>query len=347
MRVPRVFGVPAGGEIELERLAPGPWTWNLFAVASRDLHVLFDPSSAPAHLAQGHVELIEGATAEVVLAPRNGARSARGGTAGLVGEVRVDGAPARDLRVTLVPLQDQVDESSVDDAPSGTFEFRDLAPGPYVLLAEPDGEPGVLLVQERVDLAAGEVREVAYDVALRALELTVRAPGGAPAAGARVTVTTSPTGAAGHGGYLASAEADADGRARVRVASAGPYRVIATHPEHGAARGELGDAAPLELELAPGVECAGTLRFLELPPRAAPREEPEALSPLIARSDADPNFVVTCAVAPEDGAAFRLRGLAPGRYHVELWCGEVPLRATLELPEAGARALELWLEPGR
>ena len=122
LALPRVCAVPAGGTLELARLAPGRWSWMLYAsLASVEVLSLLDARQVLVPLASGAVTLVDGATSELVLS-EPAARPPVDG-ASLAGTVCIDGRPAGGLSVDLWPLDDDLQgEKLSTQATAGRFD---------------------------------------------------------------------------------------------------------------------------------------------------------------------------------------------------------------------------------
>jgi RNA polymerase sigma factor (sigma-70 family) len=350
--LPRLVALPREGELVLERLPPGRWSWMLSeSLAAMDPLMLLGARVAELHLS-GSFTLVEGETHALVLRDETQAAPGRG-LASISGVVRSSGIPVGDVLVSLLPVEHAEVDESVDLSVSfqfqgagGRFERDELAPGQYQLTVKgrrTASDSQTTLVQDTLLLEPGEARELAYDVELLACRVRVLSADGEPVSGALLELLALD---APHVG--AQGRTGPDGSARLELAHAGRYLASAREREHGAVRAELvlgagepdGYTEEHTLTLNPGVECAGTVR---VPPDVL--QDTERCFLMLSTPGGPDQDASQRLVLAGGRGSFRLTGLQPGRYTAWLAVDKTMLQASFELPEWGDGALELAFAP--
>jgi protocatechuate 3,4-dioxygenase beta subunit len=234
----------------------------------------------------------------------------------------------------------EVDQRGVD--PEGRFRFADLPAGTATVRASAPGYQPADRAGVEIDAAApvGEEIELVLEPAA-ALAGVVRAPDGAPAAGARVTVLRPASAAPA----AASAFADHGGGFRLDGLEPGPIEVMAEH-DHWRSAVRSFDLAlgenRVELILLPGLTVSGRI----VDERGAPVAEAELAAAPVAPGTAPAGARLRTARSSADGS-FEVRGLQPGRLElVARATGFVPVRAELALGEGSLAGIEVRLARG-
>ncbi|MEQ1894379.1 MAG: carboxypeptidase-like regulatory domain-containing protein, partial [Planctomycetota bacterium] len=349
------------GEFVIEHLAAGPWTITAMLGDATAAGAADSPENAASFLDNLRFEMLdlaEGEEKHVVLgAPPEAPVTVHG-------IVRHGREPVTQGLVSFVPdgMKSIQGMKLASLASDGTFTTQLNAPGNYVVSVQVhEGSSGGMQqnsVEFRERVPEGEEHRLELELPLAGIRGTVRGPDGAPAANARVTLTTEGGLQTGSmlGGHYAESSADANGRYTFRFLRPGTYTVAAGGALFGGAFGSASsagrvlrtDIAVNEGQLVEGVDfelskpCDIKGRVLDgagAPVKDAAIFVRDSAGKLLER------FSMTTSGA--DGT-FTYSGVAPGEYLVSARGKELassdsaPVRAAADAPGQ----VELRLSPG-
>ena len=343
--LPLLAALPREGALELERLAPGNWSWLLRSsfVAGEALAFL-EPPPGPEPHAAGRITLVEGQTFELSITAelreerrQPPPRPSKDGASSLSGVIQLDGRPAGPLQINLMPLGHPGQVEFVESL-AGDFRFEGLVPGSYLLMVEQEGGQGFEL-DETIDINPSEERTVAFDVTLLQVNARVVDEDGKALQGVSVSVSPSDR----ESWIVRELQTDAKGEALFTVTRAGPYRFSATDLQRGTGAVELeiapGPRAEATITLSAGVECAGRVVL----PRGCENEGGTTNLVVLASGETAPRLVVPQEISSGAGE-FRIAGLEPGNYNVWMVIGRRSFHTEFRLPEFGSTTIELAFE---
>ncbi len=259
------------------------------------------------------------------------------------GTVRLNGEPLEDARVQAMAGGDQRENSGKTDE-DGRYEITGVAPGEVELVVWFGQKKGSTTIRypirrDTVRLAPGQQWNQDYDFTTYRVSVRVLSHGEKePIEDADVSL---------RGADPANREAsafgltDEDGEVSLEVTAAGSFTLTATHPGAGQARQSVAVPAgfTVELELDPGVPCAGTFSTPQgLAPPANYWIYLRFLGEGAGESEAR---YLPLARGAQRGGPFSIAGLEPGNYTVSWGWGEggsLPLVFTL--PPEGSTNLK-------
>lgn len=314
----------ARGEFTAQQLEPGTWQ-----VTALDLSADWtgsgeglDMGSMLKSIKMAQAEVVEGEVAHVVL----GAPAAE--PVHVHGRVTLDGAAFEGVLVSFFPEGTRLYErlAFADTDESGHYEVEVDGPGSYVASVQRIGSaPGEQqTIEYSITIPETADHRLDFEVPLGRISGTVRGPDGAPAKGARITLTRELGSRTDNlfGGGLFEVQTDDGGEYDLVGLRPGTYRVSAG----GAALLDLGGAPPslgrvtrggLELEEGDWLQDVdldlvhpGSLAVRVLGPDGDP-----AGGASVFLRDADGRIVEPLSLRSTDGSgAVTITGLAPGRY---------------------------------
>ncbi len=341
---PRFTVTGEAGEFEITHLAEGEYTVTVMRrFADRSMGEMFSGGFeqyvperfVDATISEGKVTFLE---IDIL------GTAGEGPTAKLRGKVILNSAPAAGMVVQARPNGRWTEQKSVQTDGNGDYDFGEVRAGEVTVTVQQRGRAGRFmmgrLAEQAVELAENELR---FDIRTGAVEgRVVLDRDGSPVVAAEVSLRAEGAGDDFFGTRLQTVS-DAAGRFAFEMVPAGTYRLRAD-------RKDLADAlvrdirvpvggqpAPVEVRMAAGVIVRGTV---ELP---AGTEQPRFL------------YVNFRGVENRDARggdrvdletmAFAIEGLAPGRYEVTAFGGQVEYDAgVVEVTRDGAEGLALQLQ---
>lgn len=304
--------------------------------------------NTPDELAGGSVRLRPGETCQLRVRafPEDSPVAGR-----LAGRILLDGIPARGARVSVYPLDGDVEGELGTGARSrgaevdgtGGYEVLGIAPGTATVqvtltqIGEGSFRSWTAFLDDLVFRVA-TTETLSLD--LRATDIVVRAcaADGKPRRGVSVELTGIADGNRGHQG---TATTDDAGEARVRVYQPGEYAVDAYHPDFGTAASKVDarDGALLELVLEQGIPCGGAFR---VPPEWEPEMKHGFPNLRFFYESGDAVRQRSTLVWPGDERSFEVYGLPAGPIDVRLeFGGFASDRVRILVPEGGTKTLSI------
>jgi len=267
-----------------------------------------------------------------------------GPTARIRGRVTLNNAPGADLTVSARPRGEWRARKSARTDANGLFDFGEVPAGKVSVQLQQKGRSGSFmsgrLAELSLDLEPNEVREVVFDVRtgrLRGRVLLDR--NGGPAAGAEVGLRAEGESGEFNSGTRMGLIADRDGRFFFESVPAGTYRLRAHRDGyteaviHDIVVPVGGEPPPQELYLSRGIEVAG---LIELPQG---REPPRFVWVNFQSEGKD--RASSGARVDRESLKFKVDGLKPGRYTVQVYAGESYEPIVIDVPAGGLDGLVL------
>lgn len=267
------------------------------------------------------------------------------GAGAVRGRVTKDGEPMAGCEISVsAPGM----HASVQTDSAGRYSVESLTPGRIHLSlfsrevdAANENIRMVQLCSEQLALGVGEQRQLDFAFESARVAIRVRARGtGEPVAGAEIQLHGVEAATAR---LFAPATTDGTGRVEVEVLRPGRYLVQVEHSTAGVARAEVaarrGAVETLELELDPGVPCAGTIAFAG---SGVPPQETYAWSMDFIQVEGSVPREFRHTMVEWGASTFRVAGLAAGTYDVVFTWGErqsAPVRIQLGAAGDGNLAL--------
>jgi hypothetical protein len=357
--VQRFANADAEGRFRVEHLAPG--TYNVMHFADAGLTSADTGEPDPSELLTGMqlatATIVEGGIAHVVLgAPAKNAVE-------FSGRVELDGQGVAGIVVTLIPDRAPGAENSAmkfasTDA-NGGFRATLDGPGSYLVSLQKPGAAGQQQsISQSIDVPEGAAYSHTFELPIGSIAGLVRDSEGAPAVGARVTLSVSGPVKLGtaFGDNYAEVETDSEGRYELVWLAEGSYTVAAGGAPLG---GMLGGTARAGRQVREDVRVGrgqrtegvdfrlqrpGTVTGIVRDPSGAPVSE----AAIFVRDGAGHPLERLSMLATDEAGRFTCEGLEPGDYVFSARKGGLasPERGTVQVESSETAKVELALGAG-